>query len=112
MSPAESRITSPTATSSRGSSRSAPSRSTVAVVCSMPVSLSATLPLRVSCTKRRAPERATMAVMMTTVAQLRSSGAANTRSVKTETPASASSTTVKGLRKAAHSRLRTESFRP
>ena len=45
-----------------------PARSTLAVVWSIPMSFSATFPLRVSCTKRRVPEIRTMAAMMRTVA--------------------------------------------
>ena len=54
--------------SSSGTSSRRQARSTQAVVCSMLPSRAATLPLRVSCTKRSAPEMSTIAVMMSTVA--------------------------------------------
>ena len=68
MSPAERCTRSPTTISSRGSSAFSPARSTQAVVWSMPISFSATFPLRVSCTKRRAPEMRTITAMIRTVA--------------------------------------------
>ena len=104
MSPAHRCTRSPTAISSRGISLFSPARSTQAVVWSIPLSRAATLPLRVSCTKRSTPATSTMAAMMSTVAQLLSPGAANTTSVNTETSARASSTTVNGLIKAENSR--------
>ena len=68
MSPAERCTRSPTTSSSRGISAFWPSRSTQAVVWSIPSSLSATLPLRVSWTKRSPPESSTMVAMIRTVA--------------------------------------------
>ena len=61
ISPAERYTRSPTTISSMGSSAFSPPRSTQAVVWSIPISFSATFPLRVSCTKRRVPEMTTMA---------------------------------------------------
>ena len=68
MSPADRWMRSPTTISSIGISRFAPPRSTQAVVWSIPVSFSATLQLRVSCTYRSVPEIITIADMMPTVA--------------------------------------------
>ena len=68
MSPAQRCTTSPATMSSSGTSSRRQARSTQAVVCSMLPSRAATLPLRVSCTKRSAPEMSTIAVMMSTVA--------------------------------------------
>ena len=58
---------SPTTISSMGSSCRTPARSRQAVVWIMAVSFSATLPLRVSCTKRSTPDTATITVMIPTV---------------------------------------------
>ena len=112
MSPALKCTTSPTTTSSSGISARTQARSTQAVVCSMLPSRAATLPLRVSCTKRSSPETSTIVVMMSTVAKLSSPGAAKMISVNTEITASASSTAVKGLMKARNKRRKSGSVLP
>ena len=104
ISPAARWTMSPTTSSSIGRSCFTPPRSTQAVVWIMAVSLSATLPLRVSCTKRSAPDTATITPMIPTVIKFFSPGSASRMSVTTDTAANSSKTSEKGSAKASSSR--------
>ena len=78
MSPAASRITSPTTSSEMGRSRLSPSRKTAMVVLTIACKRSAALPERTSCTNRSVPLMKTMMPTMRTAVRSRSSGSTMT----------------------------------